>query len=215
MPGERNKLSLVDLIEEARKNGKDTTVQRSELDPAEVAAINARARERYANHEAGHAVGVVARGGQLIDVCLGSVDCYPGADTLGGTRHQSAIADHPFLTYAGLWAQATWEVDYGDDAETLSEALENAWLDPIDGCANKYWDHVAVLDGVGAALGFSRIGIARAWEVEWDDELEDLLPAIHEVAELLIDGHHVTHGYVQAAVDMCRDGAESTDADQP
>jgi hypothetical protein len=128
------------------------------------------------------------------------------ADTGGGTQHRSRYADQPFVTFAGPWATAMWDVEHDDDVDDIYEALEYAWDDSSDGDTDKYEKRVAELEGYAAELGFSRIG--RAWECNWNNELEDLWPAIREVAEMLLDGQPVTHEKVQAAVDRCRDHVE-------
>jgi hypothetical protein len=176
-----------------------------EPDPALVAALNARVTARGAHHEAGHAVAAVARGGKLKRISLGTVDWSTpdgSADTNGFTVHETAYAEQPFVTFAGPVAEAWWAVEHDDDVDDLSEALEYAWLNNTDGDTAKYEYRVAMLEGVAAQLGFSRVG--RAWEDEWFDGLEPLRPAVREVAALLIDGDSVTHEVVQAAVDRCR-----------
>ncbi len=57
-----------------------------------AAAISARATSRNAHHEAGHAVAVVHKGGELCDVYLGTTDWSvldDSADTPGATVHRS------------------------------------------------------------------------------------------------------------------------------
>jgi hypothetical protein len=180
-----------------------------EPDPARIAAIDALWRSRHAHHEAGHAVAAVAKGGKLIAVWLGNVDWSKdeSADTGGGTRHRTHYADQPFVTFAGPWAEAMWTIEHDDDVDDIYEALEYAWDDNDDddgggGDTDKYEKRVGELEVYAAELGFSRVG--RAWELGWYDELEDLWPAICEVAVMLLDGHSVTHEKVQAAVDRCR-----------
>ena len=58
----------------------------------------------------------------------------------------------------------------------------------------KYDERVAMLDGVAAQLGLgSAHGVGHAWEIRWGEKLEDLWPAIEEVAEMLIHGEKVNH----------------------
>lgn len=90
---------------------------------------------------------------------------------------------------------------------TYEEALEYAWGDNADGDTEKYDNRVAVLDGVAAQLGFSRVG--RAWELEWADELELLWPAVCEVAAMLVRGEAVTHEKVLTAIDRVLAESES------
>ena len=94
--------------------------------PARVAAVEAHAAARHAHHEAGHAVAAVARGGELVDVFLGTaywsiVDST--ADTPGGTVHRAAWAAQPFVTFAGPWAEARWTVENDPDVA----GIERRW----------------------------------------------------------------------------------------
>lgn len=200
-PGEQ---SLADALEEARRKGESNEAGRTTPGPAEVAAINDRATERYAHHKAGYLVAVFVRDGWLTDISVGSVDCYLNADSLNGPQHQCDAADQPFHTYAAMWAQAMWEFEDGDDYEDFSEAFEDVSTWFIDGCADEYWKQVAAFDRVAVALGFSRVGFGRGWEDDWDDQLEHLWPAVKEVARLLCRGS-VTHADVKGAVVWCLD----------
>ena len=75
----------------------------------------------------------------------------------------------------------------------------------VDGCADEYWKQVAALDRVAVALGFTRVGFCRGWENDWDDELEELWPAIREVARLLTAHGSVTNADVKGALVRCLD----------
>jgi hypothetical protein len=172
-----------------------------EPDPTLVAAVSARATARRAHHEAGHAVAVIARGGTLLGVWLASTD-DPSADTQGITRHDTAWEAQPFVTFAGPCAEAMWTVEHDDDFDDFYEALDYAWLNNGDGDTNMYEDRVSLFSAAAEMLGFATI--RRAWEVDWVAELEPLLPAMREVAALLIDGQSVTHEQVLAAVNRCR-----------
>jgi hypothetical protein len=189
-------------------------------DPDIIRTVSARAEVRTAHHEAGHAVAAVARGGWLERVHLGHVN-WTAVDFSGDepaeTHHLTRSEDMPFVTFAGPWAHAMWEVDHDDtgDPATLtveypdrvadrwltdddfSAALEYAWLD-ADTDSAKYEDRISTVDGIATQLGLGPVG--RAWEICWHDELCELWPAICEVAALLIDGH-VTHDTVRAAVE--------------
>jgi hypothetical protein len=170
-------------------------------DPAWVAAVSACATARNAHHEAGHAVAAVARGGELRDLYLGTVDWSTvddSADTPGGTVHRTAWQDQPFVTFAGPWAEATWVVEHEPDSDSFDDALACAWDENADGDTDKYESRVDLLDAAAAEFGFNPIG--RAWEAAWADELEGSWPAICEVAALLIDGHPVSHETVHAAI---------------
>ena len=169
--------------------------------PALVAAVEAHAAARRAHHEAGHAVAAVARGGELVDVFLGTTDWSTfdsTADTPGGTVHRAAWAAQPFVTFAGPWAEARWTVENDPDVAGIHEALEFAWSDNADGDTAKYESRVEMLSGVAVQLGFGPVG--RVWELECADDLELLWPAICKVAAVLIDGQPVTHDIVRELV---------------
>jgi hypothetical protein len=193
---------LVAALEGAGSNGDACITPRSQPDPATIAAINARARERYAHHKAGYLVAVFVRGGRLTEVGLASVDCYLNADSLGGPQHQCAVSHQPFRTYAAMWSQAKWEVEHGGDFDSFADAFESAVSDALDGCAYNYGEHVDVLDGIAAQLGFSRVGISCPWEDTWYDESERLWDAIREIARQLVNGCWVAHADVKAAVEI-------------
>jgi len=203
MPGEHSNDGFLAALQEARREIESTMNPRTKPDPALVAAINARARERRAYHKAGYLVAVVAKEDRLTDICLDSVDCYLDADALDGSRHQGTNANHPFRIYGALFAEATWVIDHDDDVDEFSDAFEYVCCDPIDGCAGKYGDCIAVLDNVATTLGFSRVGISCPWEAEWDNELELLRDAIREIAGQLVNGCRVAHADVKAALIRC------------
>jgi hypothetical protein len=175
----------------------------SERDLAQFGAVDVDPAAQQAHLVAGHAVGVVARGWKLTEAYLGAVD-WPSEDgsedIRGGIECRSADADQPFITFAGAWAAAMWMCQCQD--ADFKDATHAALVDNTNGIAGRFETHVALLNGVAAQLGYSRVG--RAWKVKWDDELSPLYPAMREIAELLIDGHSVTHEDVQAAVDRCR-----------
>ena len=179
-------------------------------DPAVVAAVSARATSRHTHHEAGHAVAVVASGGKLIDVFIGTVDWSTSdmsGDIPGGTVHETAYADQPFVTFAGPWAEAMWTVENDLDVDDFEEALEYAWDNSIGGDTDKYENRIAMLEAAADQLGFSRVG--RAWELDWSDRLGTLWPAIRGVAAMLVDGQPVTHEMVSASISRCLDDSES------
>jgi hypothetical protein len=150
-------------------------------------------------------VAVIVRRRTLLGVWLGTADWSTddtSADTPGGTWHDTTWETQPFVTFAGPWAEAMWTVEHDDDVDDFYEALEYAWQENSDGDADKYESRVAMLDGVAAQLGFSRVG--RAWEAQWVDELDPLWSAVCEVAALLVNGQSVTHEQVRAAVDRYR-----------
>ena len=171
-------------------------------DPELVAAVSARAAADTAYHEAGHAVAAVARGGTLQRIDLGYVD-WSSDDTSGdrpaGTLHASHQQNAPFITFAGPWAQATWAVEV-DPEKDFDEALVSVWDDNFDGDEAKYSYIVTQLAEVSTVVGLPLHG-TRPWELQWGDELEELWPAVSEVARLLLDGQTVTHTQVRAAID--------------
>jgi len=196
----------VDLVappECHRSQGATCTTPRPQADPALVAAVEARVTARIAHHEAGHAVAAVFAGGTLKDVWLGATDWSTddtSADTPGGTRHNTPWELQPFVTFAGPFAEAMWTLEHDDDIDDFYEPLEYAWQDNSDGDAAKYESRVDEL-----AVRFKSDSIARAWELDWLDDLERLWSAVRNIAEMLIEGQPVTHEDVQAAVDRCSD----------
>lgn len=177
-------------------------------DPQVVAVVAARANARHAHHEAGHAVAAVYRGSTLVRVFLGTADWSSldmSTDTPGGTEHVSRRENQPFITFAGPWAEARWSVendpDYAGD-DDMDSALEDAWENNTDGDTVRYQDRVDELQSLAMQLGgFCSVG--AVWEWHWSNELDELWPAICEVAALLIGGRTVTHDLVKAAIDRC------------
>lgn len=184
----------------------DKRLSRAMPDSDLAAAISAHAASRHAHHEAGHAVAVVHRGGELCDVYLGTTDWSAlddSADTPGATVHRSDWQDQPFITFAGPCFEAMWTVDHDpDDVDDFEEALACAWDENYDGDTAKYESRVETLDNVAKDFGFFPVG--RAWESEWIDELEPLWPAVREVAGWLIDGQPATHDKVLCAIERAR-----------
>ena len=176
---------------------------------AYLAALIAAANSRQAHHEAGHAVAVVHRGGHLVEVYLGTVEDWtdrrnrppnPGsAETGGATVHRTRLEHQPFCTFAGPWAEARWSVENEPEVHDLVEALGYAWENSYDGDGAKYEGRIETLTNIAADLGFSVI--ARVWESEWIEELDELWPAVCEVAESLLAGETVTHDTIHAALD--------------
>ncbi|MDH6248009.1 hypothetical protein [Mycobacterium sp. OTB74] len=150
-----------------------------------------------AHHEAGHAVAVVVRGGELVSVALVAWSANPAMS--GTTRHRSAQTAQPFVLFAGPWAEARWTVEHDPDVDDLAEALSYAWENSYDGDTDLYEDRVAKLSDLADRLGLGARG--RAWEFEWSNELDELWPVICQVAALLIDGQTVTHGCVRSLLD--------------
>jgi hypothetical protein len=180
-------------------------------DEARRAEIIRRANERTAHHEAGHAVAAVARGGRLIEVSLGQFDWAASDlsnDQTAFVRHETTQRNQPFATFAGPWATALWMTENDPDVPDLDEALDYAWGDSSDGDQAKYENIVGQLEGVAAMLGlvgsYGGEAVGRAWENDWRDELEQLWPAVREIAAMLVDGTEVTHDLVVAAVERCR-----------
>jgi hypothetical protein len=214
---ESNKLSLVAALEEAWSRGGCPTAQRSKPDPALVAAAEALATARHAHHEAGHAVAAVFAGGTLKDGWPGAADWSTddtSADTPGGTRHHTPWELQPFVTFAGPFAEAMWTLEHDDDIDDFYEALEYAWQDKSDGDIDDFYEAAWQDNSDGdiakyesrvdeLAVRFESDSIARAWELDWLDDLERLWSAVREVAAMLINGQPVTHQAVEAAVDRC------------
>lgn len=173
----------------------------------QIAAIAARAASRHAHHEAGHAVAAVARGGILEAIVLGTaewtrLDDY--ADTPGWTRHVSAPAHQPFVTYAGPWAEAMWEFENEPGSEDFCEILLLAWAENSDGDTAKYERTVASLEQIAKALGLGGV-VGRAWEQDWEQELDDLWPVICEIAMALECGEAVSHERIVEAIERHRE----------
>lgn len=155
-------------------------------DPKLIASIAARADSRHAHHEGGHAVAAVVKGGRLIEIVLGIADWTTSDDNdeLGYVHHQTRWADKPFVTYAGIWAEAMWYTEH--DGDDLFDALEYVMLENSDG-------DTAKID--------ERFGDDRWPEREWMADLEPLWPVVKQVAALLIDGVEVTHEIVEDLLD--------------
>ncbi|KUH90619.1 hypothetical protein [Mycobacterium sp. IS-1556] len=169
-----------------------------------VEMVTGEATARHAHHEAGHAVAAVARGGTLVDIYLGHADWSTTdeiADTPGGTVHESRWEDQPFVTFAGPCATAMWILHNDPDVDDLGEALAFGW-DEEDHDREKYDARVEPLQTAAAELGFPLPWLP--WESEWCDELEELWPAIEQVAALLIDGQPVDHRVVAELVEQLR-----------
>jgi hypothetical protein len=182
-----------------------------EPDPALIAEIEARSTARRAHHEAGHVVAVVVRGGDLLEVFLGTTDWSnidAIADTPGGTRHRSAWEAQPFVTFAGPWAEAMWYVEQDPDLDDLDDALDYAWEESADGDTAKYESRLDLLNSAATGLGFGPVG-GRGWEWGWREELEELWPVVCQVAALLIDGGQaVTHEVVRSLLDSAAAAAD-------
>jgi hypothetical protein len=173
-----------------------------EPDAARLAAIDARASSRHAHHEAGHAVAAVMRGGTLLGVWLGTTDWSTpdgSADTPGGCLHETALPEQPFVTFAGPWAEAMWNLGHEDVIDDFDWAFEIAWENNGGGDTDEYESRVEMLTEYAEELGLSPI--RRAWESMWAEELELLWPAVCEVAVMLLGGQQVTHEQVKAVVD--------------
>jgi hypothetical protein len=173
-------------------------------DPERFAAVNVHPAAREAYRLAAQAVAVIVTGGKVKYIRLGNVNFSTddeSADTPSVIRHRTAHADQPYVWFAGLRASAMWLCWYeGDDIDTATEA---AWYDhmggpSLEGIADKYESRFDEL-----VERFGSTAYERAWEGEWDEELERLDLAVCELASMLIDGQPVTHEDVQAAVDRC------------
>jgi hypothetical protein len=172
-------------------------------DPAEIAAVNARAIARAAHRAAARAVAVVIRGNKMPGFWLGFDWSIPlgKAEPNGGAMCQIDEPDRSLSAFAGLVGWALWECEQDVNLD-FNDAFELALLEDIFDDAAEYYAYVGPLHDLVARLGLGRVELACEWSLI--DQLEELRPAIREVAELLIDGHTVSHEDVQAAVDMCR-----------
>jgi hypothetical protein len=148
-------------------------------------------REVTAHHEAGHAVAVVMRGGQLHYIDLTATDEYRGY-----THFSSKSCDSAFIIYGGLFAEARvkWPLadldGEDDDGCTFPNYVWGALSANIDGDNEAY---KAALDSESAAAELAPFQPRR--EQVWRKELERVWPVIREVARLrLADGADMYHG---------------------
>ena len=171
-----------------------------EPNPSTYSVLNAHRSARNAHVVAGYAVAVVARGGRLIDVYLGSTNFSTddeSADTRGGVRHTiDDVLDRAFIIFAGVRASAIW-VCHDEDVD-YDTAMFVAWGDHSD--TTEIYDSIVQQ----LAVSYGSHPAMREWAWGWCDELQALWPAICEVAAMLLDGQLVTHEDVLAAVRWCR-----------
>lgn len=149
---------------------------------------------RHAHHEAGHAVAAVHRGGWVQEIHLAGDD---PADQ-GYVAHSSSPAAQPFVTFAGPWSEARWDVMAGE-ADDMDEALYLAWDENSDGDGAKYNGLIDQLQATADQLGLGAVGCA--WENDWAEELDELWPWIRCVAAQLLDGVVMDHAAIVAAKD--------------
>lgn len=130
---------------------------------------------KVCTHEAGHAVAVLIAPNAVLR------RVWVDRDGHGETRFTGGSGFHPFIAFAGPWAQARseWEVDVTETtmAEHLAHAIE--WQ-PVD--AKQFADHL--LDHGD----------------EWAGVLERHWPAIRTVADLLREHGEVDHDTVEQAL---------------
>lgn len=172
------------------------------ITPAEHAAMIAASNATTAHHEAGHAVAAVYRGGRLVKIVMTEADPTSvdwDAEWAGYTRHRTPRVHHPFTTFAGPWAEAKWESETDSGVSCFGEAFDIAWENSYDGDGYYY---ASLIEPVWEAARRAGLGhrVGADWEINWQDELELLWPAIRAVAEMLLAGETVTHDAVAAAI---------------
>jgi hypothetical protein len=163
---------------------------------------------RTAHHEAGHAVAAVVRGGKLVHVHMESARQWDGRTEgiAGVTRHMSHRNNQPFVIFAGVWADAKWQVSNEPDIdgdEPLDVMNEYLWPELNFAQGDDGWEYesrVLEFESLSAELGFSN-NIPRSWEFDWANELNDLWPAICAVATMILEGMVVDHDAVTDAID--------------
>lgn len=157
--------------------------------------------QKTAHHEAGHAVAVVLRGGELLELFFVDPDFADETVTRNGiTRHRTLYEHQPFVTFAGPWAEATWMIEHDPEVDDFDEALDFAWdwwsaEDDLDSDAARYMRR---FDDLAESTGYSVE--SRQWEIAWEGELEGVWSVICEVATLMLSGR-VTHAMVEEALE--------------
>ncbi|MCV7176136.1 hypothetical protein [Mycolicibacterium sphagni] len=152
-----------------------------------MTAPPAEERRLTAQHEAGHAVAALLRGGGD----LVSVTIEPTAKYAGHTGFRSKVFDSAFITYAGPWAEARCQWPDGldlesedDDGLTFDDYVMGAWLRNPDDWA----DYEAACAADVTAFGYPA-DLLHFRETAWCRELEGgPWPVIQQIAELLMRG---------------------------
>lgn len=162
-------------------------------DPRQLAAV----------HEAGHAVAAVMRGGSTLTSV--TLDADRHGEGITWTRHKGW--DAAFFTWAGPWAEARYV--WGDlplDAEdddgcTFADHVLGVFLEQPGDRA----EYLAACQAEDAVMAGADVAELRATSenVVWPRELERAWPAVLHVADLLLQGHEVTHQVVAEAVEAC------------
>ena len=159
-------------------------------------------RSVAAHHEAGHAVAATMRGGST----LTSVSLSPEHGA-GITSFNAKAADGPFITYAGLWAQARYlwgdrpQDGVDDEGCEFQDYVAGAFLNqPEDAEALAVWWRTAEMAEMERAMP----GVNARTEECWQHELEQVWPAVAQVAHLLLDGHKVDDATVRELVESER-----------
>lgn len=170
-----------------------------------IAVSRARSTARRAHHDAGHAVASFVAGGHLQDDYLGTVGLSGGYERFEDTPHcitHRKDWHSPFVTFAGPWAEARWMVEDPFEEDDFEVTLDYAWRGNVGGDTDKYEARISRLESTATQLGFStRVG--RLWEIDWNDELTDLWPAIQRLAMLLIVVRPITHDMVIETIRGC------------
>lgn len=130
------------------------------------------------NHEAGHAVAAVARGGELR-----FFDMEATTERMGLARINCARRDWAFAAYAGPWCEA--HTEWGD--RPLDEADDDGCLfnDLVSAALMSNPDDLHRLRAVG--------GWTEEAEVQWHMDLIRLWPVVVAVGERLQRGLDVTN----------------------
>lgn len=154
-------------------------------------------RSITAHHEAGHAAASVMRGGSTFR----SVDLTNADGGHGLTLFRAKATDHPFIAYAGPWAEARLQWPAGvaldgedDDGMTFDDYVDGALLTQPDDRQElqPHDDHVAQLRALGVDV--------EPYAV-WLIELEAAWPAVQSIAARLLDGDVLTDTDVRAHVE--------------
>ena len=187
-------------------------------------SLKADKHNMSAHHEAGHAVASVARGGELTKIWFvpwrDRLKVDPNTTKHALTRSCDQLQNRPFVVFAGPWSQARWYVENGA-FDSFRDEMGYAWEDnggegdiggdSYNGDAVSYEGLVRQLSGMAswpelgyddAPMGYTEPG--RYWEARWNDELDELWPAIREVAALLLDGTECSHEAIVRMIETAR-----------
>jgi hypothetical protein len=155
--------------------------------------ISNHSRAITAHHEAGHAVAVCARYGEITSITI-----QPTSNSYGLTEFNAAAMDRPFITYAGLWAEARFHwprltLDGVDEnRRAFNDYFCDAWKLNCDGDVEAFRRHSAY---------DPRDFEAKLLERQtWRSEIVGLWDAIQGVAQLLQFDELVTTDVVNSLI---------------